>query len=60
MAQEAALKKIANSKLNRLLAFNMSLTCTDVEIGETELFYKNQKKESTPRRRGPDLTLDID
>ena len=60
MAQEAALKESAASKLRRLSAFNKSFTCTDVEIGDTVLCYKTQKKKSAPRRRGPALILDID
>ena len=60
MAQEAALKEIANSGLRRLLAFNKSPTCPDVKIGDTALSYMAQKKKCTPRRRGPVLILDID
>ena len=40
MAQEVALKEVANSKLRLLLSFNESFTCTDVKIGDTALLYK--------------------
>ena len=60
MAQEAALKEIANSRLRRLLAYNKSFTCADVKIGDTVRLYKAQSKESTPGRMGPALILDID
>ena len=59
MAREAALKEIANSRLRRLLGFNKSITCADVKIGDTVLFYKARRKESAPRRRGPALISDI-
>ena len=42
MAQEAALKEIANSRLRRLLAFTKSFTCADVKIGDAVLFHKAQ------------------
>ena len=60
MAQEAALKEVANSTLRRLLASNKSSTCTDVKIGGTALFYKAQSKKSAPRWRGPALISDTD
>ena len=60
MAQEAALKEIANSRLRRLSAVNKSLTCSDVKVGDTPLFHKAQRKESAPRCRGPALISDID
>ena len=60
MAQEAALKEIADSRLRRLLAFNRSLTCTDAKIGCAALFYKARSKKSAPRRRGRALISDID
>ena len=60
MAQEAALKEIANSRLRRFSAFNKSSTCADVKIGDAVLFYKARSKKSAPRRRGPALILDID
>ena len=60
MAQEATLEEIANRKLRRLLAFNMSLTCADVELGDTALFCRAQRKKSAPRWRGPAFISDID
>ena len=60
MARDAALKEIANGRLRRLLAFNKSLTCTDVKTGDAVLFYSAQSKKSGPRRRGPALISDID
>ena len=60
MAPEAALKEIANSKLRRLLAFNKSFNCADIEIGETVLFYMAQSKKGAPRWRGPVLILGSD
>ena len=35
MAQEAALKEVANRKLLRLLASNKTFNCTDVKIGRS-------------------------
>ena len=46
--------------LRRLLAFNKSFACTDVQIGDAGLFYKSQNKKSAPPRRGPASILDID
>ena len=60
MAQEAALKEIANSKLRRLLAFNKTFNCTDVKVGDSVLFYKAPHRKSHPRWRGPAVVLDID
>ena len=40
MAQEAALREIANSKLRRILAFNNSFGSADVRVGGEVLFYK--------------------
>ena len=34
MAQEAALKEVADSKLRMVPAYNKSFCCTDVEIGQ--------------------------
>ena len=53
MAQGAALKGVAYSKLRRLLAYNQSFTCTDVHIGGASSLYKAMNRKSTPRRRGP-------
>ena len=52
MAQEAALQEIASSRLLRLLAFNESLACTNVKIGERVLCFKAPNKEAAPRRGG--------
>ena len=60
MAQEAALKEVANSKLRSLLAYNQSFICADVKIGDTSLLRKSTNKKSAPRRRGPAQVLDID
>ena len=60
MAQEAAAKGAANSKLRSLLAYNKSSKCTDVQIGDTAPFYEAIHRKSTPRWRGPAKTLDID
>ena len=38
MAQEAALKEVANGKLRRLLASDKSFNCNDVKISSTVLF----------------------
>ena len=50
MAQEAALREIANSRLRRLLALNKSFSCTDVKIGGAVLFFKARSKKSAPLR----------
>ena len=60
MAQEAALKEVANSKLRRLLAHNKTFNCADIKVGDTALFYKAPHRKSHPRWRGPALILDID
>ena len=39
MAQEAGSKEVAISKLRQLLAYTKSSKCTDVQIGDTALFY---------------------
>ena len=51
MAQEAALKEVANSKLRRLLAHNKTFNCTDIKVGDTVLFYKAPHRKSHPRWR---------
>ena len=58
MAQEAALREIANSWLRRLLALNKSSTCAAVKISDTVLFYNARSKESAPHWRGPALIVD--
>ena len=40
MAQEAALKEVASSKLRRFLAYNETFNCTDVAIGDIILCYE--------------------
>ena len=60
LAQEAALKEIANSKLRRILAFNNSFESVDVKVGDEVLFYKAPTKKSIPRWRGPAKVLLID
>ena len=60
MAQEAALKELANRRLRRLLASSKSVTCADVKIGEAALSCKAQSMRSAPRRRRPALILDVD
>ena len=60
MAQDAASKEIANSRLRKVLAYNESFTRTNVKIGDAVIFYKAQKKKSAQRRRAPTLILDID
>ena len=60
MAQEAALKKIANNRLRRLLAYNKSFSCADEKIGDTALCDKAADRRSAPRWGGPALISDID
>ena len=59
MAQEASLKEVAYSKLRRLLAYNESFKSTDLQIGDTALFYSSAKKKSLPRQRAPAKILDV-
>ena len=60
MAQEGALKEEATSKLRRLLAYDRSLKCTDVRIGDAALLYEPAKRKSTPRWRSLAKFMDID
>ena len=53
MAQGAALKKVANNKLPRLLVCTEFFNCTNVQICDTSLSYKTANRKSAPRRRGP-------
>ena len=46
-------REIDNSKLRRLLAYNKTLDCVDIKVGDVALFYKAPKKKSNPRWRGP-------
>ena len=59
MAQEAAPKEIAISRLRRSLAYNKSFNCRGVQIGDTVLIYKSTKRKSAPRSRGPEKILDV-
>ena len=59
MAQEAALRGATNGKLRRLLAYNKSFNYTEVQIGDTALFYKSAKKKGAPSWRGPAKILDM-
>ena len=52
IAQEAALKGVANSNLRILLAYNKSFMRTDVRVGYLALFYNLVNRKSAPRRRG--------
>ena len=49
MAQEAALKEIAGCRLRRLLAYNKSFDCADVQIGDALLSYEATRQKSMPR-----------
>ena len=60
MAQEAALRGVANSKLRRILAFNNSFDSADVRVGNEVLFYKAPPQKSAPRWRGPANVLQLD
>ena len=60
MAQEAALKEVANSKLRRLPARKKSFKCTDVQIGDAAIFFEATNRKIKPRWRGPERILDID
>ena len=46
--------------LRRLLAYNKSFNCVDVQIGDAALLYKGTNKKGMARRRGPELISDID
>ena len=59
MATKAALKEIAKSRLQRLLANNKAINCADVKIGNAVLFYKAASRKSVLRRRAPASILDI-
>ena len=58
-AEEAALKEVADIKLRRLLAYNKSFNCADINLGDSVLFYKAQNRKSLPRWRGPAKIPDI-
>ena len=59
MAQEAALKEVAYSKLRRLLARHEPFDCADVKLPVSALFLTVSFRESAPRLRGPAMILDI-
>ena len=42
MAQGAAFKEVATSKLRRLLAYTKSSKCADVGIGDSALFSRQE------------------
>ena len=58
-AQEAALEKIANRKVRRLLAYNRSFNCTDINAGDSVLFFTAHSQRSLPRGTEPAKNLDI-
>ena len=60
MAQEAALKEIANSRNRRAAAYNKSFNCTNVKNGDTALFYKAQRKKGAPWLMGPGCDFGLD
>ena len=60
MAQEAALRDIAISRLRRILAFNNSFNSVDVCVGGEAPFYEAPSRKSSPRRRGPAKVLLLD
>ena len=57
MAQEAALRGIANSRLHRSLPFNKSCDSVDVRVGDEVLFYNAPFRGSSSRRLGPAKVL---
>ena len=62
MAQEVALKEVANGKLRRLLAYNTTSNCTDAKNGDTVLFNEAQNRKRRPkwRNRGDRATSKSD
>ena len=60
MAQEAALKKVADSNSRKLLAYNKSSTNTGVQISDAVILYEPANRKSTPRGRGPAKISDVD
>ena len=60
MAQEAAQKEMANSRLRHLPAQNRSFGCTDAEVGDSALFYEAVNRKSAPRRRDSAVIPEID
>ena len=60
MAEEAALKEAANSKLKRHLAYNKTFNCADAENGDAILFNKAPNWKCRPKWGGPARVLEID
>ena len=60
MAQESALREVADSKLRRLPAYAKNSTCADVENGDSVLLYKAPNRGSHPKWGCPVYALDID
>ena len=60
LAQEGALKEVANSKVHRALAYNKSFEFTDVTIGDTALSHEAVNRRITTRGRGPAEIQDMD
>ena len=60
MAQETALREIANSKLRRISARNNSPDSVDVRAVGEVLFHKALSRRSSPRWRGPAKVLPLD
>ena len=59
IAQEAALKDAAESKLRRRMASTKTLNCADVKIGDLVLFYDAPDQKSQPKWRDPECYLAI-
>ena len=59
MAQEVALKEVANSKRRRLLAHRKAARCAGVKIGHSVRLQKAPNRKSLPKWRGPACILDI-
>ena len=59
LAQEAALKEVANIRIRSPLANRKTFESTDVMIGDSALFYKASNRKSLPKWRGSACILDI-
>ena len=53
MAQEAASRESATSKLRRLLAYDETSKRADVKVGDSAFFHKATNRKSAPRWLGP-------
>ena len=51
-AHEAVLKEVANSTLQRILAYSGTFNCTEIKIGESALFYATPNRKSAPQWMG--------